>query len=378
MSKIRNYLKYSFLLFSKNPTFFILILIELIVMSFSISFTMMYIGSQNTEIKYARKLNCNNAVYYCGDKSNVDELSQVKDVFYKNESVGVFNGKNYNLTSMTYNAFDIIDIPLYKGKWFNKNSNVVEVVVSQGVGKVGEHINIKLENSSLEAVVVGILPKKHVTYRLSGGTTIKNSATLKFLFEPSENNNLIYLNEDKIPDINKEDFYISSSYYINFESSISNEDLIKNINILNDNGYVYKIDLMINNSKTEYNKTLLMIIPIIIFLSVLILFSLILVTYITINNSKKTLATIYLYGGRISDIRGIILFYLLYLVVFSYFIQWILKITLLKNVLKNYGDNKLDMFVLPCVLIIYIVIILISANNSLSKKKIIDSLKERL
>lgn len=384
IDRILNYFKYSFLLIKKNKVFFLLVVIQMAIISYSLSAIITYSNSQNIEVHYAEKLNVNKAVYYIGNNDVIlnDELINIDTVITKYNTIGLAKSKQVELNAFSKEAVDMVKMPLYKGKWFDgtNNNGTIELVVSQNMDcRIGETFMVNLLGNTIEAEVVGILPKNFCTYRLSGGSSIGANMTTKFLFTAAETDAYYaFIPYEQVVANSLSSFSSVGGYYINFIDNISVSEYEYNLTLLQNNGSVNTIEQMIENSQTEYLKTLLLVIPIVILIVVLITTSVILIISITLHNSKQLLSIFFLYGARGVDIKNIVFCYGLVTVLGSYLVYFLIDRAILSDFIKNYGANIIGLLILPIISGIYIIFILLVTNIVLTKNKLISSIRETL
>lgn len=382
IEKILNYFKYAWVLIKKNVAFFVLIIFQMAIISFSINAIIAYSSSQNLEIKYAKQLNCNNALYSMG--ASIDEakenLVKTNTIMQKYYAYGRANSENAEITAYMQEAIELVDMSLYKGRWFTDNLQTNEVVVSNNLNcKIGDKISINVENKKIDANVVGILPKNFYYYRLSGGSSIASSMRTKFLFTHNESNEKhVFMSYEYLAANNLDKVFMSGGTYINFQDDITEQELDYNLTYLNNKSNVVSINKMIENSEDEFSKTILLVAPIIALVVILIITSAVFIIAITIHNSKKLLSTIYLYGAKWSDIKSIFLSYGIINIICSYIIYFLLDKVILKGFAIAFGATFAGYIVVPLISIIYLVIIMIVANKSLTKDSLMSNLKESL
>lgn len=382
MKRIITWLKYSFLLVRRNVFLTILVILQLALTVFGVSSLFRYSLSQDNQVKYAEKLAANSSVYTIIDSEYLDRLEDVDMAMNLIEAGANIKGESFIAMTYTARIHEIVNIPLYKGKWFDTSTDeTIQIVVTQTSGlSLGEKVELKFMSKTLPAIVVGILPKKAMVFRLSGGSSIPDNMATDNLFRELEDGekSIYFSREQLIAKGLESDFGGSAAYYIKFKDGISEENLKNNLEILKNNGITATIDKMISNSQKESNMLMLVFVPVVVLLVAMILLSTFMVVLLISYSSKKLLSTMYLFGAYESDVYGMMFLLGLFMTIIADIIYFIADKLLMGDFIMNYGNDGKHLIAVFLINIIQIALITMLSKKAIKKKNMLSSLREEL
>lgn len=382
MKRIVAWLKYSFLLVKRNAFLTILVILQLALTVFGVATLCRFSFMQGGQVKYAEQLADNGSVYSLIGEDNLSLLKDV-DVAVNLSDAGVaIKGQGIIASMYPARIHDFLDLPLYKGRWFDASTEgAIEIVVSQSCNlDLGEQVSMQFLNKTVSGVVVGILPKKATVLELGGGSASPDWFFIDNLFRSLEEDEkvLYFSREQMIAKGLQPSFIDSGAYYIRFKDGISEENLQYNYEILRNNGYTATIDKIISNTEKESNMLLMMFVPIVVLLVAMILLSTLMVVLLISYSSKKLLSTIYLYGAYESDVYGMMFLLGLIMTVIADVIYFIADKFLMGDFIINYGSDYRHLIAVFLINIVQVGLITLLSKKAIKKKNMLSSLREEL
>lgn len=383
MKRIVAWLKYSFLLVKRNAFLTILVILQLALTVFGVATLCRFSFMQGGQVKYAEQLADNGSVYSIIDREYIDQLKDVELEMNLLDAGANISGQSVIATTYTSRINDFIELPLYKGKWFDSSSDgLIQIVASQSCGlSLNEKVTIKFLNKSVSGIIVGILPKKATVFRIGGGSTSADNIGTDNLFRGlDEKEKIIFFSrEQMIANGLEASFGDSNAYYIRFKDGISEENLQYNHEILRNNGSsTVTIDKIISNTERDSNMLLMMFVPIVVLLVAMILLSTLMVVLLISYSSKKLLSTIYLYGAYESDVYGMMFLLGLIMTVVADVIYFIADKLLMGEFIINFGSDYRHLIAVFLINIVQVGLITLLSKKAIKKKNMLSSLREEL
>lgn len=382
MKRIVAWLKYSFLLVKRNVFLTVLVILQLALTVFGVATLCRFSFMQGGQVKYAEKLAANGSVYSIIDREYIDQLKDVELEMNLIETGANISGQIVKATAYTSRINDFIELPLYKGKWFDASTDgAIEIVVSQSCNlKLGEQVSMQFLNKTVSGVVVGILPKEATVFRIGGGSTSADNMDTSNLFRGlEEKEKIIYFSLEQMIANGLEASFGSNAYYIRFKDGISEENLQYNYEILRNNGSsTVTIDKIISNTEQGSNMLLMMFVPIVVLLVAMILLSTLMVVLLISYSSKKLLSTIYLYGAYESDVYGMMFLLGLIMTVVADVIYFIADKLLMGEFIINFGSDYKYLIAVFLINIVQVGLITLLSKKAIKKKNMLSSLREEL
>lgn len=309
------YIKLGIDLFLKNPKMNLFLVVQLIVSILAVNFCLGTTQSIKVELDLIEKIPNKNTVCFMPtfEMSNLKgnnylDLKDIKEKFSIGETGYFFVNykKAEGIKAFVYSQALLknLKVPLSKGTWdfkvLNKNGIVYYPIVINT-----EYKNLKYQDSfqvsseefgQFGVYVAGVL---HRSQRYVSMSTSGNTATSDLFFKRNLGENqlpLFFLNDSIIPQKVRKSITYQGTKFLFFDDDIKQNALDKEIKKLSNQGYVYSLESIVNNSYKNYNEYMRFYWPFCAFIFLISLVGIISFSALNTLRNTKYFSILYLCG----------------------------------------------------------------------------------
>ena len=311
MKKIAMSVRYGFQLFYKHFFANSLLIFEVIVTVLAINFSISTIQGLYIDLNFIKSANENTLfVMPSGDLTNNEEeyldYSNIVGEYTVGEQYSVHMETPFETnTTFIYNGslLDNVPIPLSVGSWTSEpvveNGDIYYPVIVSNTQQISfeERFEVTTDKEKVRCYVAGVLD---INQRFINLNSTSSVASTQQVVRESKNETLIFLNCDYFS-LDCFDYRYTSNNKLLFFDELNDAQKKHNKEILRNQGFVFELSEIINNSEKEINEKARYYIPLSLGILIVSITGLLSFSLISFHKNNPFFNTAILFGARKKD-----------------------------------------------------------------------------